>query len=191
MIGSKRPCRWSHPRSARMTNALLAACLCACAKDETSRADDVTFDRALVHAFASGEAADTLPRHLVARQRRLYEILLAEDRAPLRDYVSMGFRWNPTRSAKPTPFASSAEANYYAMLADYAPPALTSVPATFGVRLPAQGTAIVYAELPGRDRGIVMMWRRDENRWKAIEAFDVAYDFRAWQAQIREAERRR
>jgi hypothetical protein len=151
--------------------------------------DETSFDRQLATAFEAGDAKDALSSTLVARQRRIFVILLGDDRRELPEYIAMSFRWNPPRGAEPMPFTTSGDAAYYAMLGDFRPSALTAVPAAYAVEALTPRIARVFAEMKGSSAGVVTFWQNGADGWKATEAFDVDYGLAEWQARLREADR--
>jgi hypothetical protein len=157
-----------------------------CRQGETG---ETSLDRQLASAFESNGATDTLSSILVARQRRIFTILLGEDRRELTDYIAMGFRWNPPRGREPTPFTTSGDATYYAMLGDFLPRGLSTVPTAYGVESLAPGMARVFAELEEASAGVVTFWENGVGGWKATQAFDVDFGLAEWQALLRAAER--
>jgi hypothetical protein len=144
----------------------------SCGPDARAPADDHAANRTLVWE----QPADTLPNHLIARQRALFQSILNGERTTTANYLELGFVWQALRVTldhRGDPLAKwgmRKDLSYWAIIGGTVPPELVDAPTRFYFSaLPRQPQiAAVTAESPASGTRLFTVWRYGSAEWRAL-----------------------
>jgi hypothetical protein len=169
---------------------LAAGLLAGACRDDPDAKLPAVIEPAVVFALDRAAEADALVPLLIERQRALFAAIRGNDSNRISDFLQPDFHWNPGyvgTAGMPAPGG----ADYLAMLAGYQPPSLADLPTAYDVDLLTDGLAWVYAGRSESGGGIVTVWERRGDMWRAHWARDVPTDLAGWQEGRRRAEAER
>jgi hypothetical protein len=174
----------------RSALALVAALLTTACGADGDAEPPAELEPAVVFALDRAAEADAVIPLLIERQRALFAAIQGNDSERMSEYLLPDFHWNPGfagTAGMPTPGG----ADYLAMLAGYRPASLAELPAAYDVDRMTDDVAWVYAHRPDSAGGIVTVWLRRADAWRAQWAHDESIELAEWQERRRRAEEMR